>query len=170
MSGYRPAAFDLPRALLREAKNQIVSVETKNGMEYRGRLDNVSSRMNLVLSAVTVLNATGERTQKNRVLVRGDSIVLVVLPEALEDAPQLDVLLQVKQARKAAMHVNNTDRKSRGARRSEADVHERSGASTLPLPQSESQPQLKRTRVFLSGNAETVQRTKEGGDSNRRNV
>ncbi|KAK4531688.1 hypothetical protein CCYA_CCYA09G2545 [Cyanidiococcus yangmingshanensis] len=136
----RPAAFNLPLAILKEAQNQIISVETRHGVEYRGCLEHVSAQMNLSLSSVSVIGPDGGRARKSRVLVRGGSVLMVVLPEALEDAPQLDTILQVKQAREEAFRARQALRKKRPP-----SVPVESGAARS----SDAKPQLKRSRVFL---------------------
>jgi small nuclear ribonucleoprotein D3 len=158
MGRVRPTAFDLPFAVLREAQNQIISVETRQGVEYRGRLEQVSAQMNLSLSAVTVVTANGGRSQKSRVVVRGGSVLAVVLPEALEDAPQLSLLMEVKRAREEALRTKQAAVRKRS--RTSGPVKEapaQSGTAERVTPEANAKPLLKRTRVFLGDTDSTHQ-------------
>eukprot|EP00300_Choanocystis_sp_HF-7_P022104 c21242_g1_i1.p2 GENE.c21242_g1_i1~~c21242_g1_i1.p2 ORF type:complete len:145 (+),score=18.93 c21242_g1_i1:38-436(+) len=81
------AAQGVPVKVLHEAEGHIVTIETRTGDIFHGRLEEVEDSMNARLSAVTMRRPDGERLPLGHAYIRGSSIVYFILPDILKQAP-----------------------------------------------------------------------------------
>nr|UXY87154.1 small nuclear ribonucleoprotein Sm D3 [Cryptomonas sp.] len=84
-------ADSIPIKLLFETKPYIVTIETKNGSKYRGSLRSIEENMNCHLENVSLLNSKNKNEKFNSVFIRGSSILLILLPDILKEAPLLKI-------------------------------------------------------------------------------
>lgn len=71
-------AIERPLDALNEAKNDPVVVELKNGNTVRGKLMAFDIHLNVVLDDAEELESGEVRRKLGRVLVRGDTVVLII--------------------------------------------------------------------------------------------
>jgi small nuclear ribonucleoprotein len=71
-------AIERPLDALNEAKNSPVVVELKNGSTVRGKLLAFDIHLNVVLDEAEELENGEVRRKLGRVLVRGDTVVLII--------------------------------------------------------------------------------------------
>lgn len=76
-----------PLQLLLECKPYIITVETKNGNIYRGKLKHIENNMNFYLENVVLLNNQKKIKRINYLFLRGSSISIVLLPDILKEIP-----------------------------------------------------------------------------------
>mmetsp|Transcript_9833 Transcript_9833/g.19127 ORF Transcript_9833/g.19127 Transcript_9833/m.19127 type:complete len:92 (+) Transcript_9833:1158-1433(+) len=81
---------EIPIKLLQEAKPFIVTIETKNGEKYRGKLKNVEENMNILLNNVIWQEQNGKTKKFQSILLRGNSVKIIILPEILKEVPILN--------------------------------------------------------------------------------
>ncbi len=72
-----------PLTTLQKSTKKIVTVRLKNEVEYKGKIDNVDSYMNLIMK-----NAEEKRDNKTvanygRVIVRGNNVLFIKLEDEL---------------------------------------------------------------------------------------
>jgi len=72
--------------LLLESRPYIITVETKNGYVYRGKVKYLENNMNFCLENVAILNKKKYKVF-NSVFIRGNSVVIITLPDLLKEAP-----------------------------------------------------------------------------------
>ncbi|EFC41611.1 predicted protein [Naegleria gruberi] len=82
----------IPIKLLHEAESHIISLETKSGELYRGKLIEAEDSMNVQLVDVTVTHRNGQQSAMNTVYIRGSKIRYFVLPDILQKAPMFKVV------------------------------------------------------------------------------
>jgi small nuclear ribonucleoprotein len=72
-----------PLTTLQKSTNKIVTVRLKNEVEYRGKIDNVDSYMNLIMTDAK--EQQGNKTVANygRVIVRGNNVLFIKLKDDL---------------------------------------------------------------------------------------
>jgi small nuclear ribonucleoprotein D3 len=84
----------IPIVVLHDAEGAVIEIETKQGEFIRGLLFEAEDMMNLYLKNVTICSTTDSYTiqkrKSNQVYVRGNEIVMVVLPPMLQHAPMFD--------------------------------------------------------------------------------
>ena len=80
----------LPIKLLFESKPYIVTIETKNGNRYRGKLKFIEENMNCYLENVILLNSNPKTKKFSTVFLRGSSMLFIVLPDILKQIPLLN--------------------------------------------------------------------------------
>lgn len=81
---------DIPKKLLTEAKPFVISVETKNGEKYRGKLFEIEDNMNILLKKVLCQEKNGKIRKCDFVFLRGNNVQIIILPEILKDIPILN--------------------------------------------------------------------------------
>jgi small nuclear ribonucleoprotein D3 len=80
----------IPLKILNEGKPFIVTVETKNGKNYRGRLIHVEENMNCHLENVVFFNPNGVAKKAKRMFLRGSNLKIIVLPDLIQGGPLLE--------------------------------------------------------------------------------
>ena len=73
--------------ILHEAFGFTVTVETKDGEQYRGLLDRSEDNMNCQLKDVTYTKKDGSTTHLDTVCIRGSNVLFFILPDMLANAP-----------------------------------------------------------------------------------
>ena len=79
--------FSAAVQILHEADGFVVTVETKQGEQYRGVLQSSEDNMNCLLKDVTYTNQEGIESHMDNVFIRGSNIQFFVLPDILANAP-----------------------------------------------------------------------------------
>lgn len=93
------SAFSVPTLLLHEAESHVVTIETRDGSTYRGKLAAASDNMNVRLTGVLVTDRLGKKHRIEEAFVRGSQVCFFVLPDILEEAPHFKRLEEEKAAR-----------------------------------------------------------------------
>ena len=75
------------RRSLADGEGGIVTIETKQGELLRGFLFEAEDSMNMVLKKVTRTDAKGRVHSHDSMYIRGTSVIFVVLPDILRNAP-----------------------------------------------------------------------------------
>jgi small nuclear ribonucleoprotein D3 len=83
-------AAGVPAVLLHDAEGLVVSVESREGIVYRGSLARAEDGMNLTLSQVDVTEADGSQHHVETLLIPGHRVRMIVLPRILQEAPIFD--------------------------------------------------------------------------------
>ena len=73
--------------ILHEAYGFVVTIETKQGEQYRGSLYLSEDNMNCQLKDVIYTNAKGEDTHMDHVFIKGSNIKFFILPDMLANSP-----------------------------------------------------------------------------------
>ena len=72
-----------PLTTLQKNTKKLVTVRLKNDVEYRGKIDNVDSYMNLIMTDAEELNA-GKTVEKfGQVILRGNNVLFIKLENEL---------------------------------------------------------------------------------------
>mmetsp|Transcript_3936 Transcript_3936/g.5767 ORF Transcript_3936/g.5767 Transcript_3936/m.5767 type:complete len:87 (-) Transcript_3936:665-925(-) len=79
----------VPLKILNEGKPFIVTIETKNGKNYRGRLIEVEGNMNCHLENAVSLDSNGETKKFSRIFLRGSNLKIIILPDLIKESPLL---------------------------------------------------------------------------------
>jgi small nuclear ribonucleoprotein D3 len=79
--------FGVPLTLLHEADGFVVTIELKSGELYQGILEGSEDTMNCHLTDVTYTNLEGVDAHLDSVYIRGSSVLFVVVPDMLANAP-----------------------------------------------------------------------------------
>lgn len=82
---------DLPKNLINEAKPFVVTIETKNGEKYRGKLYEAEDNMNIFLKNVVCQEKKGKIRKCEYIFLRGNNIKMIILPEILKELPVLKI-------------------------------------------------------------------------------
>lgn len=72
-----------PLTLLQRAINRKVAVRLKNEYEYRGKMNNVDSYMNLILVDAEEFNGTTHIANYGKVVIRGNNVLFIRLENEL---------------------------------------------------------------------------------------
>lgn len=72
-----------PLITLQKAVNKRVAVKLKNEIEYRGKMTNIDSYMNLILLDVGEYNGEKLLNSYRKVVIRGNNILLVRIMDEL---------------------------------------------------------------------------------------
>lgn len=78
-----------PIQLLFEAIDMCVSVETRTGSIYEGKLVSVEPTLSVTISNCTIMHPTGQKETAQTVMLRGSEVRFVSVPNALVDSPVL---------------------------------------------------------------------------------
>ena len=72
-----------PLTILQKSTKKKVTVRLKNEVEYKGKMDNVDSYMNLIMTDAEELK-DGKTTEKfGRVILRGNNVLFIKLENEL---------------------------------------------------------------------------------------
>lgn len=77
----------VPLKLIHEAKNNVVTIESRAGELYRGHLLETDDTMNCLLENCHHTSADGKTTFFDQVFIRGSQITFFVVPDMFKNAP-----------------------------------------------------------------------------------
>ena len=72
-----------PLTTLQKSTRKIVTVRLKNEVEYRGKIDNVDSYMNLIMTDAEEQQANRTVASYGRIIVRGNNVLFIKLEDDL---------------------------------------------------------------------------------------
>ncbi len=72
-----------PLTTLQRSLNRKVAVRLKNEIEYRGRMNNVDSYMNLILLDAEEFNGADAVANYGKVVIRGNNVLFIRLEKEL---------------------------------------------------------------------------------------
>ena len=72
-----------PLTTLQKQTKKSVIVRLKNDVEYRGKIDNVDSYMNLIMSDAEELNDGKNAEKYGRIILRGNNVLFIKLEDEL---------------------------------------------------------------------------------------
>jgi len=72
-----------PLTVLQKAINKKVAVRLKNENEYRGKMSNVDSYMNLILEDAEEFNGQTHIANYGKVVIRGNNVLFIKLEDEL---------------------------------------------------------------------------------------
>jgi len=72
-----------PLTILQRSLNMRVSVRLKNELEYRGRMNNVDSYMNLILLDAEEFNGVNPVANYGKVVIRGNNVLFIKIEKDL---------------------------------------------------------------------------------------
>ncbi|AFP65256.1 small nuclear ribonucleoprotein Sm D3 (nucleomorph) [Chroomonas mesostigmatica CCMP1168] len=78
----------LPLQLIFEARPFVVTIESKMGEKYRGKLVQVENNMNCYLENA-IFRKNGKSKFRNFVFIRGNNVKTIYLPDILREVPLL---------------------------------------------------------------------------------
>jgi len=83
--------------LLEETIPFIITVETENGKNYRGKLKNIEENMNCHLEDVSFVNSNGKILKYKTVFLRGNACKIFILPDIMKETPVIKIKInQIK--------------------------------------------------------------------------
>jgi len=82
---------DIPSKFLTEAKPFVISLETKTGEKYRGKLFEVGENMNILLKKALCHEKNGKIRKCDFIFIRGNNVKVIILPEILMKVPILNL-------------------------------------------------------------------------------
>lgn len=82
----------VPQMLFHEGEGLTLTIETKDGVLYRGTAETTEDNMNVSMRDAHVVDAEGNVKQMDRVFIRGNQIMFVVFPDILSKSPMFDRL------------------------------------------------------------------------------
>mgnify|MGYP001251799638 CR=1 FL=1 len=74
-----------PLNVIQDAINKNVSVRLKNDVEYKGKMENVDSFMNLILNDAEEYNSGSPRANYGTVVIRGNNVLFIKIEENIEN-------------------------------------------------------------------------------------
>jgi small nuclear ribonucleoprotein len=72
-----------PLSALQRSINRKVAVRLKNEIEYRGKMSNVDSYMNLILVDAEEFNGSSALANYGKVVIRGNNVLFISLEKEL---------------------------------------------------------------------------------------
>jgi len=72
-----------PLTTLQKSTKKMVTVRLKNEVEYKGKMDNVDSYMNLIMTDAEELHDSKVIANYGRVIVRGNNVLFIKLENEL---------------------------------------------------------------------------------------
>ena len=72
-----------PLSTLQRSLNRRVAVRLKNEVEYRGRMNNVDTYMNLILVDAEEFNGTDVVANYGKVVIKGNNVLFIRLEKEL---------------------------------------------------------------------------------------
>jgi small nuclear ribonucleoprotein len=72
-----------PLTTLQKSTKKKVTVRLKNEVEYKGKMDNVDSYMNLIMTDAEEINEDKVIANYGRVIVRGNNVLFIKLENEL---------------------------------------------------------------------------------------
>ncbi|KAL7714755.1 Small nuclear ribonucleoprotein Sm D3 [Entamoeba marina] len=85
-----------PLKLFHECKGTTVTIETKTGEMYRGKMVETEDNMNCQLKDVTVTGKDGKQSKIEYIFIRGSQIRFIIAPEMFKNSPCLKPIEQRK--------------------------------------------------------------------------
>ena len=85
-------SIGIPIKLLHEAENHVITVELKNGEQYRGYLMDAEDTMNMRLDDVYITKRNGKHFRLEQVFIRGSQVRFVIMPDGLKNSPMFKKL------------------------------------------------------------------------------
>mmetsp|Transcript_33887 Transcript_33887/g.133046 ORF Transcript_33887/g.133046 Transcript_33887/m.133046 type:complete len:128 (-) Transcript_33887:137-520(-) len=98
-------SIGIPIKLLHEAVSHVVTLETKAGDLYRGKLASAEDNMNVQLRHATCTRRDGKVTTLEHVFIRGSKIRFMIFPDMLENAPMFERLKALKEGKATARGI-----------------------------------------------------------------
>mmetsp|Transcript_55914 Transcript_55914/g.114275 ORF Transcript_55914/g.114275 Transcript_55914/m.114275 type:complete len:88 (+) Transcript_55914:6340-6603(+) len=80
----------LPLKVLQEGKPFVVTIETKNGQNYRGKLIEVEENMNCRLQNASLISCDGIIKKFNTIFLRGSNLRIIILPDLIKETPMFE--------------------------------------------------------------------------------
>ena len=77
------SAAKRPLTTLQKSTKKKVTVRLKNEVEYKGKMDNVDSYMNLIMTDAEELHENKAIANYGRVIVRGNNVLFIKLENEL---------------------------------------------------------------------------------------
>jgi len=72
-----------PLTVLQKSTKKMVTVRLKNEVEYKGKMDNVDSYMNLIMTDAEEIHDDKVIANYGRVIVRGNNVLFIKLENEL---------------------------------------------------------------------------------------
>lgn len=72
-----------PLTTLQKSTKKVVTVRLKNEVEYKGKIDNVDSYMNLIMTDAEERQDSRTVANYGRVIVRGNNVLFIKLEDEL---------------------------------------------------------------------------------------
>ena len=69
--------------MLQKATSKQVSVRLKNELEYRGKMSNVDSYMNVILMDAEELESGSKKANYGKVVIRGNNVLYIRIEDRL---------------------------------------------------------------------------------------
>lgn len=70
--------MDFPIKILQKSKGKIVSARLKSGIEFKGRLSDLDSQMNILLEEAEEITITGDTIKRlGKAFLRGNTILFI---------------------------------------------------------------------------------------------
>ncbi|KAL7633078.1 UNVERIFIED_CONTAM: hypothetical protein RMT77_016654 [Armadillidium vulgare] len=82
----------VPIKVLQEAEGHTVTVETKLGETFKGKLVEAEDNMNVQLEACIATYSNGKVSNMENVFIRGSKVKLIALPDFLKNAPMFSAM------------------------------------------------------------------------------
>jgi small nuclear ribonucleoprotein len=79
----QPPAAKRPLNVLQKATNKQVSVLLKNELEYRGKMSNVDSFMNVILMDAEESENGSKKANYGKVVIRGNNVLYIKIEDRL---------------------------------------------------------------------------------------
>jgi len=98
----------IPTLLFHEGEGMTLTIETKQGLLYRGKAENTEDNMNISLAHVTVTYPDNTKSNLERVFIRGSQIVYVIYPDILVKAPYFERFRRVAAGERQAFGLGRT--------------------------------------------------------------
>jgi small nuclear ribonucleoprotein len=83
MNSQPPPQAKRPLNVLQKATNKLVSVRLKNELEYRGRMFNVDSYMNVILMDAEESENGSKKANYGKVVIRGNNVLYIKIEDRL---------------------------------------------------------------------------------------
>jgi small nuclear ribonucleoprotein D3 len=82
--------------VLEETIPFIITVETENGKNYRGKLKSIQENMNCHLEDVSLVNSNGIILKYRTVFLRGTACKIFILPDFMKETPVIKIIFNQK--------------------------------------------------------------------------
>jgi small nuclear ribonucleoprotein len=83
MNSQPPPQAKRPLTVLQKATSKMVSVRLKNELEYRGKMSNVDSYMNVILMDAEESENGAKKANYGKVVIRGNNVLYIRLEDRL---------------------------------------------------------------------------------------
>ena len=79
----QPSSAKRPLTILQKSTKKKVTIRLKNEVEYKGKIDNVDSYMNLIMTDAEELHDGKTSANYGRVILRGNNVLFIKLENEL---------------------------------------------------------------------------------------